>query len=445
MKKPNIVLIHAHDMGRFCQPYGYNIPAPNLQSFAESSVLFRHCHSAAPTCAPARAALWTGQYPNTNGMFGLPSPKLGYKLNDYSQHLSHYFKAQGYATAISGVQHEAVPPFADPDTDLGWEENLTPTPWMRQRFDPGQVAPRAVDYLMSKHEKPFLLSVGFIDPHRNNRGDHRTFIESQVSEQSQDIERRAAYVQPFPHLPDNAITRNEMANYQDGVKSFDDDVGRVLRAIDSERFRDNTIVIVTTDHGPGMSEMKATLSLRGTGVALMVRVPEAIQEGFKAGSVRDGLCQHMDLYPTLCELCGIEKPSWLQGTSLIPLATQNEAIHEEIFTQQTYHFSDEPRPLRCVREGRYVYQRCYKTDQQRGIDGGPLQAWWGEHGYFEQPWPEEALFDTMFDSQEMVNLVNHPDYQDHLARLRQKLADWQSDTADPLQSGKVPVPPIHQQ
>ena len=71
LRRPNILYIHSHDSGRYLQPYGHAVPAPNLQRLAEGGVLFRHAFSAAPTCSPSRASLLTGMCPHSNGMLGL--------------------------------------------------------------------------------------------------------------------------------------------------------------------------------------------------------------------------------------------------------------------------------------------------------------------------------------------------------------------------------------
>mgnify|MGYP001029060360 CR=1 FL=1 len=103
MKPLNIVYLHAHDLGRYCWPYGYAIPAPNVQKLAESGVVFRQAFCATPTCSASRSALVTGRWPHCNGMFGLASESWGYTLNDYSQHLARFLSRHGYETALSGV------------------------------------------------------------------------------------------------------------------------------------------------------------------------------------------------------------------------------------------------------------------------------------------------------------------------------------------------------
>ena len=69
--KPNILYLHSHDTGRYVQPYGYSIPAPNLQKLAEQGVLFRQTFCGGPTCSASRAALLTGQCAHSSGMIGL--------------------------------------------------------------------------------------------------------------------------------------------------------------------------------------------------------------------------------------------------------------------------------------------------------------------------------------------------------------------------------------
>gem|GEM_PF-5068678 len=83
----NIVYLHAHDAGRYVQPYGFPLETPNLMAFAKEAVLFRKAFCIAPTCGPSRAAMLTGQYPHQIGMYGLPGGQ-GWKIDDYNKHLS---------------------------------------------------------------------------------------------------------------------------------------------------------------------------------------------------------------------------------------------------------------------------------------------------------------------------------------------------------------------
>ncbi|MFW6152605.1 MAG: sulfatase [Verrucomicrobiota bacterium] len=446
MTLPNIIYIHAHDLGRYCEPMGYDIPAPNLMKLAKEGVLFRQCHASAPSCAPSRAALLTGQHPHRCGMLGLPSPPLGYHLNDYNRHLAAFLKRHGYETALSGVQHVARAPWAPPRDVLPYDHFLNHEPAGSQEFNPGLTAPAAVEFLMQEHSRPFFLSVGFLDPHRNNRGDGRVFIESQPSHEPADIEMQARYCQPWPHMPDNAVTRRDMANFKMGVEMMDQDVGRVLKALDTPELRDNTIVIFTTDHGPGICEAKCTLTDRGTGVVLIIRGAANTEDGqgsaFQGGKVVDAMTQHLDLYPTIADIIGAEPPDGLDGKSLLPLvSSETGEIHETIFTEQTYHYNSRPRPLRAARTSRHKYIRSYKRDQARGIDRGPAEEFWAEYGYDDMPFPDEQLYDLVFDPHEAHNLAEAPTHAQVLDDMRQLMDRWMKNTDDPLIDGIIPDPP----
>src|SRR5580704_14219454 len=93
-KRPNIIYIHSHDTGRYLEPYGHAVPAPNLQRLATQGVLFRQAFNAGPTCSPSRASLLTGMCPHSNGMFGLAH--RGFVLNDYAPHMLRSRWPAGY-------------------------------------------------------------------------------------------------------------------------------------------------------------------------------------------------------------------------------------------------------------------------------------------------------------------------------------------------------------
>jgi arylsulfatase A-like enzyme len=433
VKPLNIVYLHAHDLGRYCQPYGYDIP--NVQRLAESGVIFRQAFCAAPTCSASRSALVTGRWPHGNGMFGLASEKWGYTLNDYSQHVARFLKRQGYDTALAGVQHVARKPWADPEEVLGYDRFLNHVPTPNQIHDPERSAAAAAEYIAGPHERPFFLSVGFLEPHRDNNGDGRTFSQT-IPEEPADLDAR--YVAPMPHLPDTPVTRRETANFRMGVEIMDRKMGTVLDAIDRAGLRDSTLVICTTDHGPGFPEMKCTLTDRGIGVMLILRGPEGT--GLDGGKVSDAQVSHVDLYPTVCELLGLERPGWLQGESLLPLVRgEREEVREAVFAELSYH--GRYRPLRAARTKRYKYIRCFDPGARWGVDRGPAQELWEEHGYGQAPHPEEELFDLLFDPNEANNLADRGTHGQVLEEMRGRLREWMESTADPILGDGVPPPP----
>ena len=114
--RPNIVYLHSHDTGRHIQPYGHQVPTPNIQRLAEQGLLFRQAFSAAPVCSPSRAALLTGEYSHTNGMLGLAH--RGYRLADSDHHLVHTLRTAGYTSTLIGEQHLSVDPQRPPHPGL---------------------------------------------------------------------------------------------------------------------------------------------------------------------------------------------------------------------------------------------------------------------------------------------------------------------------------------
>src|SRR6478609_10825854 len=148
--RPNIVYLHSHDTGRHIQPYGHQVPTPNIQRLADQGLLFRQAFSAAPFCSGSRAALLTGEYSHTNGMLGLAH--RGHRLADYDHHLVHTLHQAGYTTTLIGEQHVS----ADP-ADIGFDEVV--------ELDSSQarhVAPAAAERLRTT-AAPFFLSVGFFE------------------------------------------------------------------------------------------------------------------------------------------------------------------------------------------------------------------------------------------------------------------------------------------
>src|SRR4051795_6981353 len=154
MKPPNVLYLHSHDTGRYVQPYGHQIPTPNIQHLADQGVLFRQAFSAGSSCSPSRAALLTGQYPHSNGMMGLAH--RGWPLYDYTHHLLHTLRKAGYHSELIGEQH-----ISEDTSMLGYDVvHKVPTTNVQA------VAPKAVELLRDgKLQEPFFLSVGFFETH----------------------------------------------------------------------------------------------------------------------------------------------------------------------------------------------------------------------------------------------------------------------------------------
>jgi N-sulfoglucosamine sulfohydrolase len=354
---PNVLYLHSHDTGRHVQPYGHQVPTPNIQHLADQGVLFRQAFCAAQVCSGSRAALLTGQSTHVTGMLGLAH--RGYRLRHPERHIVHVLRDHGYWSGLIGEQHVS----ADP-ADVGYDhvEELDST-------KVHDVAPAAVQLLGERAQggSPFFLSVGFFETHREY------YEPSSI--------RDALYSRPPDGIVDTPETRRDMAAFKASARSLDQGVGMVLEALEVNGLADRTLVILTTDHGLAYPDAKATMYDAGIGVMLVLRGPG----GFVGGQVRDQLVSHLDVFPTICDVAGIDPPDWLEGESLVPLVTgQIDKVRDEVFAEVTYHAAYEPQ--RAIRTDCYKYMRRFDTEHPGrvlpNLDDGPtkdvlLAAGWG--------------------------------------------------------------------
>ena len=411
-RPPNIVYIHSHDTGRYVQPYGYQVPTPNIQLLADQGVLFRKAFCGAPTCSGSRASLLTGQYCHSNGMLGLAH--RGWSLNDYGEHLIHPLHDAGFHSVLIGEQHISE----DPEV-IGYHEVIEV-----DSHHAADVAPITIEAMRSATE-PFFFSVGFFETHRQFRAPTSV--------------RDSLYSLPPANLPDTPETRRDMAAFKASARSLDQGIGAVLNGLYELGLADRTLIVCTTDHGLAFPGAKATLYDRGTGVMLIMRGPG----GFAGGKVYDAMVSQLDIYPTLCELAGAEKPSFLQGTSLLPLVHDDvEAIHDEVFTEVTFHAAYEP--TRAIRTERWKYIRRFDENRHPVLancdDSASKEILVGA-GWADQEVAAEQLYDLVLDPNELRNLAGERGHAEVLAGLRRRLTAWMEETDDPLLEGPVPVPP----
>lgn len=426
MTQPNILYIHSHDTGRYVSPYGYALDTPRIQQLAEEGVLFRQAFCAAPTCSPSRAALLTGCAPHVNGMVGLAH--RGSRLRDYSQHLARVLSANGYRTALSGMQHEAS---WEGRGLLGYQDILDDLPFPEIADKQEAIARRAAAYLAQSGREPFFLSCGFFATHRT---------PGQGFQDNGEFVGDSRYCRPPAPLPDTPATRRDFADFSVAAHRLDSYMGIVFDALEANGLAENTLVVCTTDHGIAFPFMKCNLTDHGTGVMLILRGPG----GFTGGTVVDAMVSHMDLFPTICDLAGISAPSWLEGASLTPLVDGTaETLHEELFSEVSYHAAAEP--MRAVRTTRYKYIRRFHAEHTpilANCDGGVSKRELLDNGNWrERTLPAEYLFDLLYDPNEACNLATDMEHAGILADMQQRLTGWMLRTDDPLLSGNVPIWP----
>jgi arylsulfatase A-like enzyme len=287
------------------------------------------------------------------------------------------------------------------------------------------IASAADGFLSHAPKRPFFLAVGFADTHRE-------FTEPGPGED-------ARYCRPPMPLPDTPETRQDMAAFQASARLLDGAIGTVLDSLEANGLAESTLVVCTTDHGIAFPQMKCNVNDHGTGVMLMLRGPG----GFLGGKVVDALVGHVDLYPTICDLVGIDRPDWLEGESVLPLVNgEATEIHDELFAEVNYHCPYEP--MRSVRTRRYRYIRRYAEypcPMPSNIDNSPSKDLLMRYGLAERRVSCEELYDLVYDPNEACNLAKEPALNTVLSGMRQRLRRWMEETDDPLLRGPVPLPP----
>ena len=412
--KPNIIYLHSHDTGRSLQPYGWAIPTPNLQKFAEQGTLFQNAFCVSPTCSPSRAALLMGNTPHQNGVCGLAN--RGFSLNDYGAHIAHTLRGGGYRSYLAGFQH-----IAENADQIGYDEVLNFNAFATN------LGPAVAAWLDDAPDEPFFLDVGFNETHRGNGWRDDAAVPADA--------RYAPAPSGMPNLP---VLRQEMADFAQSARRLDDAIGLILDSLQRNGLGENTLVVYTTDHGLAFPRGKSNLTENGLGVAMIMRGPDVPR-----GEVCDALVSHLDLYPSWCEVADVETPEHCEGRSLWPLLRgETESLHAELFAEMSFHGAYEP--ARSVRTERYRYTRHF-LDRTRPLadntDGSPAKTFFVENGWPDGEVAREQLFDLWLDPSESHDLSDDTAHHETLRELRGRLQTWMERTADPLLDGPM-VPPV---
>ncbi len=157
----------------------------------------------------------------------------------------------------------------------------------------------------------------------------------------------------------------------------------------------------------------------------------------------DAMVSHLDLYPTICELLGVEPTHELHGKSLVPLVSRKQdELHDELFSEVTYHAAYEPK--RAIRTKRYKlikrFDPDFTTQVMPNCDDGYSKSVLCENGWAEKEKDQLLLFDLLYDPTEANNLAYDDTYASVVNELENRLNDWMQRTDDPLVDGFVPVP-----
>ncbi|MCU4753267.1 sulfatase [Halobacteria archaeon AArc-curdl1] len=434
--RPNVVLIHSHDLGQYLGCYGVDIETPAIDALAEDGTRFENHFVTAPQCSPSRGSLMTGRYPHVNGLMGLAHGD--WELHKNERILPHYLDENGYETHLFGLQHISQ------DTDrLGYEfvhseGNLYPgvSPAVHQANRARNVADVLTTFFeRGAFDSPFFASVGFFELHRVEADNGRFGFDADYYDPDE-----PDGIYPLPYLPDRRGIRHDLAEMRGMVYAVDDAIDTIVASLERTGLTEDTLVIFTTEHGIAFPRAKGSCYDAGLEGVLIWRGP-----GVESGQVRTELVSNVDVLPTLLEFLGIDLPGSspdFDGRSFEPLLTGEDGAFDprtRVFAEMTWH--DMYNPVRAIRTEQYKYIRnfwhlpkvyltkdCYASEAGREVRetyGAPTRAY-------------EELYDLHEDPQEADNVAFEPRYRDHRERLASDLEAWMQATDDPLLEGPVP-------
>ena len=415
--KMNVLLILSDDLNTdYTDP---RILTPNLDRLASRGVRFDRAYCNYPVCGPSRVSLLSGRYPHTtqvldNGV----NPRVA--LGDTVRFLPEYFSSRGYFTAAMGkVLHS---PTITHHQSIQWDYALDPVFDLTYEFfagnslarasrnlpdekHPDGISARRIARLMADHQDtPWLLTAGFWRPHAPRLAPQTYFdlypldqIEVPTGTTDPAIPKLAIPPQYDPNLTDEAKAEI-IQSYYACVSFMDAQVGVLLDTLDRLDLWDRTVVIFLGDNGWHLGEHggfwgKQSLMDRSVRVPLIVSAP-----GFGAGAVCTKTVEHVDIFPSLVELCRLPQPSGLEGQSIVPLLRN----------------PNDPS-----------WHKVARSVVVRGKQGGMLELGRSAHSdrHTLIEWPDNSLqmFDDQKDPGQRVNLAANPEFRPVIEELKAHL------------------------
>ena len=436
---PNVLFISVDDLNDWIGCLGGHPQARtrNIDRLASRGMLFTNAHCSAPACNPSRTAIMTGISPHKSGLYN-NRQKMREVLPD-AELLPKYFSRHGYWSAGSGkILHYFIDAqswdeyFPAKQTEDPFPFTLYPKhrpvnlpvggPWQYRETDWAALDATDEEFggdwlvskwigeqLQKKHDQPFFLACGIYRPHEPWFVPKKYFepfpldaIQLPPGYLEDDLDdlppagKKRGPNRYFPHIRKHGQWKQAIQGYLASIAFADAMVGRVIEALESGPNRDNTIVVLWSDHGWHLGEkqhwQKYTAWRVCTRVPLIVHVPPGVpglHSGTKAASRCSRPVNLLSLFPTLTELAGLPAKDGIDGPSLVPLLEDADAQ----WPHTSVTFLGEP----------------------------------GSFGLSEDRWRlihyangDEELYDTVNDRYEWSNLAGKPEHASRLAQLRRR-------------------------
>lgn len=424
----NIVLMIGDDHGLELGCYGHPVvKTPSLDRLAAEGTRFTHAFAAVSSCSPSRSTIYTGTYVHANGMYGLAHADHNFHSYEKMQSLPSVLRAAGYRTAVIGKLH------VQPESTYPFEQ--LPCPGGARNVI--KMAEQVRSFLEKADKQPFLLVVGFVDPHRAKKGFGNDAAYPGVSEVKYDP---AQMVIP-PFLPDTPEVRSELAEYCQSVSRMDQGVGAMLAAIEETGHKTDTMVVYLSDNGIPFPGGKTTLYEPGIHLPLLVSTPTQSRRG----GTCDAMVSWVDVAPTLLEWAGASAPKTMAGRSFLRiLGDQSPPGWDRVFASHVCHEVTMYYPVRMLRtrQYKYIYNVTHSLEYPFASDLWESATWQavlrrGDQQYGQRTVeallhrPKEELYDLLSDPQETHNLAGDSAHSDVVNDLRRQLKEFQESTSDP--------------
>ncbi|MCM8539834.1 MAG: sulfatase, partial [Lentisphaeraceae bacterium] len=354
-KKPNVLLISVDDLNDWitCLDGHPQAKTPNMNRLAERGTLFANAHCQAPVCQPSRSSLMTSTYPSSTGLYFLSPGIKDSPVTNNVLTMPERFKKEGYKIYGAGkLFHNKMNKKIFGSTGEYFSSGgFGPTPKKKVNYLIGhplwdwgayperdedmpdyKMAKWGIKKLKEKHEKPFFMALGFYRPHVPLYVPKKWFDMFPLEEiQLPKIDKNdnadvPQYAKNLTNLKQVAPTHKWILEndkqWQKAIQAYlasiafvDHYIGEILDTLDKSPYADNTIVVMFSDHGFHMGEKErwAKRSLWEDGT----RVPIIISgNGLNGKQVSKRPVGLIDLYPTLLDLCGLEKDKSHEGQSI---------------------------------------------------------------------------------------------------------------------------------
>lgn len=412
---PNILFIIADDgSSHFGKTYGCDwVRTPNIDRLAKAGLTFDNFYVPTSKCAPTRAAILTGRNPWQNG-------QAANHQNYFPPELTVFTEAMTAAGVSVGSSGKVWGP-GEALNSSGEKRDFGISTTFSKRRSPGE---KLADFLRVRPKgKPFFYWHGSIDPHRPYEQGSGIAAGKKIT----DIDRVPAY------WPDNEVVRSDMLDYAIEVERFDAHVGELVAAVEASGAAENTVIVVTSDHGMPFPRVKGHTYDDAHRVPLVVSWPQGLVH---PGRRTAELISAIDFAATFLELTGANRPGngmQMTGRSFLDL------LQDQPQTERPFLLIGRERndvyarpgsasglgyPVRGIRSKNYLYIRNFEPDRWpcgnpelglKDTDAGPTRSlvealgpgnkFW-EHSFGKRP--AEQLFDLSSDADCVNNLAADP-------------------------------------